>query len=76
MQRNIVGARVKEARRRYEPPVTQKELAARLQVLGLKIEQPAIAKIEKRMRRVADFEVVALARALGVELSWILGGMT
>ncbi len=74
MRRNIVGQKVREARARNNPPITQTELAARLQVIGFKIEQPAIAKIEAGTRPVADFEVVALARALGVDVEWLLQG--
>lgn len=73
MQRNIAGVRVREARRRARPPITQTELAARLQVLGLKIQQPAIAKIEAGTRPITDLEVVALAKALGVRAEWLLG---
>jgi len=49
------------------------DLAARLQVLGLKIDQSAISKIEQGRRPVLDLEVIALARALRVSASWLLG---
>lgn len=74
MSHNIVGARVRMARKNYSPPITQTELAARLQSNGLRIEQPAIAKIENGTRPVTDIETVALANALGVEPEWLLQG--
>ncbi len=73
MERNIVGPRVREARRKAKPPLTQGELAARLQVMGLKIEQAAISKIERGQRPVMDSEAVALAQALEVSVGWLLG---
>jgi len=68
----VVGTRVRQARKGATPPITQLELLARLQVLGMKIEQPALSKIESGYRPVTDFEVVALANALGVSADWLL----
>jgi transcriptional regulator with XRE-family HTH domain len=73
MQRNVVGKRVREARKQAKPPITQKDLVARLQVLGLKVDQSTISKIEQGTRPVSDFEVVALAKALKVSAAWLLG---
>lgn len=72
MQRNVVGKRVQEARKQAKPPITQKDLVARLQVLGLKVDQSTISKIEQGSRPVFDFEVVALAKALKVSAAWLL----
>lgn len=72
MQKNIVGKRIREARKQAKPPITQKDLVARLQVLGLKVDQSTISKIEQGIRPVSDFEVVALAKALKVSVSWLL----
>jgi transcriptional regulator with XRE-family HTH domain len=69
MHKNIVGSRVRKARK--ESKVTQMELAARLQVLGLNIERPAISKLESGNRPVTDVEVAALAQALKVPISWL-----
>lgn len=74
MQRNTVGKRVREARMSARPPITQRDLVARLQVLGLTIEQSAISKIEHGTRPVLDFEVVTLAKALRVSVAWLLEG--
>jgi len=72
VQKNIVGKRVREARKQAKPPTTQKDLVARLQVLGLKVDQSTISKIEQGIRPVSDFEVVALAKALKVSAAWLL----
>ncbi len=71
--KNIVGIRVKQARMMASPIITQLDLLARLQVLGMKVEQPAISKIESGYRPVSDIEVVALAKALNVTVGWLLG---
>ena len=72
-RKNIVGIRVRKARQNAKPPITQLELIARLQVLGLIIEQPALSKIERGYRPVTDNEVVALSKALKVSAGWLLG---
>jgi len=69
----VVGARVRQARKLATPRVSQVDLAARLQLMGLKIDQSAVSKIEQGYRPVLDLEVVALAKALKVSASWLLG---
>jgi len=73
VQRNVVGPRVRQARKLATPRVSQVDLAARLQLMGLKIDQPAVSKIEQGRRPVLDLEVVALAKALKVSAAWLLG---
>jgi transcriptional regulator with XRE-family HTH domain len=73
MGRNIVGGRVREARRVAKPPITQKDLAARLDILGLDIDQAKVSKIEQGIRPVYDYELVKLAEALKVSVEWLLG---
>lgn len=41
-------------------------LVARLNLLGWDLSRGTLAKIEARIRWIADFEVVQLAKALGV----------
>jgi transcriptional regulator with XRE-family HTH domain len=64
--RNIVGIHVRQSRMAAKPRITQKELMARLQVLGIMIDQSGISKIKNGQRPVTDIEVVALAKALKV----------
>jgi len=73
-RRNVIGERVRLARERAKPRITQVDLAARLQIEGLRLERVAISKIETGYREVTDVEAIAIAKALGVTISWLLGG--
>ena len=72
VRRNIIGQRVRLARERTKPLVTQADLAARLQIEGLRLERITISKIETGYREVTDVETVAIAKALGVTVNWLL----
>lgn len=72
--RNIVGERVRQARKVAKPPITQTDLVARLQLLGITIDQSGVSKIESGQRPVLDIEVIALAEALKVDVAWLLKG--
>jgi len=69
--RNIIGKRVRLARKRRKPHLTQEELAAALQLLDWDISRGGIAKIEGGFRQVTDIEVKKLAQALKVSTSWL-----
>ena len=73
-KRNIVGARVRQARKTARPPITQIDLVARLQLLDVVIDQSGLSKIENGQRPVSDIEVAALAKALKVSVAWLLEG--
>jgi hypothetical protein len=70
---NLVGERVKQARTAADPPLTQVGLSKKLSKLGVNIDRAGIAKIETGIRGVLDFELVALAKALNLKVSWLLG---
>jgi HTH-type transcriptional regulator, cell division transcriptional repressor len=70
---NLVGERVKEARNKAQPPLTQEDLAKKLSKQGVSIDRAGIAKIETGIRGVLDYELVAVAKALGVKVTWLLG---
>jgi hypothetical protein len=72
-QANIIAERVKKSRARRKPPLTQDQLSGRLAGLGVNIDRAGISKIEIGVRCVLDFEVKALAKALGVSVGWLLG---
>lgn len=72
--KNIIGRRVKEARLKSKPIITQADLSARLETFGLKVDRVSISKIESGDRFVADYEVVGLAKALKVSPDWLLLG--
>ncbi len=67
--RNIVGPHIREARYREGRKVTQQELAARLQTLGVDLDRTAISKIESGRRPITDVEIVAICKALGVRVA-------
>lgn len=69
---NLVGERVKEARAAAKPTLTQEALSKKLSKLGVSIDRAGVAKIETGIRGVLDFELVALAKALGVKVTWLL----
>lgn len=68
--RNIVGPVVRQIRK--EKGLTQAELCARLNLLGWDIGRDTLAKLETRVRWVADFEIIKLADALAVDPSVVL----
>ncbi|MEX0927145.1 MAG: helix-turn-helix transcriptional regulator [Dehalococcoidia bacterium] len=72
--KNLIGQRVRQARDKRYPRMSQQELAARLQIAGTRIDRTSIAKIEARTRTVTDLELVAIAAALGVTPEWLLFG--
>lgn len=61
------------ARKGAKPPITQEDLAARLQIKNLRIDRAAISKIETGYREVIDVEAEAISEALGVSISWLFG---
>jgi len=71
--RNIIGKRVREARHRCDPPMTQDQLAGRLAGEDVQLDRVALAKVEGGLRSAFDFEVKGLAAVLKVDANWLLG---
>jgi len=67
---NIAGTRIREAREAEN--LSQEELAARLQLLGLEITQKAISRIETGDRVLPDYELQFFAAALNKSILWLL----
>ena len=61
---NLIAGRLRQLRK--ERGLSQEELAAQLQLLGVDISQPLISKIEQNRRFVKDYELVCLCRILQV----------
>ena len=74
-KRNLVGRRIREARLRCKPPVSQEDLAGRLAVKGVSLDQTAVSRIESQTRYLMDYEVSAIAKALKVSVAWLFGEM-
>lgn len=70
---NILGKRIREARERVRPPLTQSDLVARLGVLGLELDRPTVTRIEAGKRFLRDYEIKVFAKALKVSVSWLFG---
>lgn len=68
---NIVGPQVKAARMKNDPPMTQEQLAIRLQLLNWPIDRFGVSKIERGERQVTDKEVLLLAEALSVSMAYL-----
>lgn len=69
--RNIIGARVTEARKKKK--MKQVELLTQLQLNGVEISTPALSLLEGQKRPVSDIELNALADVLEVSVNWLLG---
>ena len=73
IQGNVCGERVRLGRALQKPPITQEELAWKIQFMGMEITPLIISRIEKNQRHVCDAELRMLAKALGVTMDWLCG---
>ena len=71
-KRNIAGFRIKLMREKSN--LTQTELAAKLQLVNVNLEQKAISRIETGERLISDYELLAFSKVFDVSLSWLLTG--
>ena len=72
-RRNIIGGRVRQARLKSNPAVSQEDLAGRLAVQGVSMDRSAVSRIENQSRYAMDYEAAAIARALKVSVAWLFG---
>ena len=70
---NICGERVRLGRALQKPPMTQDDLARKIQFMGMDMTPLIISRIEKNQRHVCDAELRILAKALGVTMDWLCG---
>ncbi|MDQ0885004.1 transcriptional regulator with XRE-family HTH domain [Paenibacillus sp. V4I9] len=64
--RNITGLSIKYYRKLRQ--LTQDELAAKLNVIGINIDRPMISRIECQSREITDIEIIAIAKILNVSV--------
>lgn len=57
--KNLIGPQVKTLRKKKK--ITQKDMAAQLQVMGYEFNDLTILRIEQQTRFVSDIELLALA---------------
>ncbi len=67
---NICGQHIRSIREKKR--LTQDQFAAKLQVEGLGMNQNSISRIETGKRIVADFELKAIAKVLGIDVNELL----
>ena len=67
---NFCGKRIAEKRK--EMNISQRELADRLQIIGLDVDKNAVQRIECGKRFVTDIEIKACSRVLGLTLDELL----
>lgn len=67
---NITGQRIKELR--IQRGLTQEQLAAKMQIAGIQINQKAISRIESGDRIITDYELMCLAEILRVSINQLL----
>ena len=70
-EKNLVGQRVEQ--RRKELFMKQKDLLAKLQILGVDMNASGLSKLEGQIRHVNDFELIALSKALEMPVDELLG---
>lgn len=70
---NICGERVRLGRAMQKPPMTQSDLACKMQLMGMPMTTIIISRIEKNQRHVCDAELRMLAKALNVTMDWLCG---
>ena len=63
---NVIGPQVRQLREQQQ--LTQEALAAKCNLAGWNISRGTLAKIEAKVRRVTDDEVVLLASVLKVDI--------
>ncbi len=65
-KKNIIANKLKDIR--VSKKITQDELASKLQLMNVGIDQQMISKIEKNTRQVTDYELMAICKCLGVSV--------
>lgn len=70
-QKNIISQTLKLYRIRSG--LTQAQLAARMQTMGINLDQQMISKIESNARLVTDYELACFCKALRITPQQLLG---
>ena len=70
---NICADRVRLGRALQKPPMTQDDLARKMQLMGMEMTAIIISRIEKNQRHVCDAELRMIAKALNVSMDWLCG---
>ena len=76
LTRNVIGKHILKARLKYQPPLSQEDLAGKLAARGVLLDRSAISRIENQSRYLMDYEIIAIAKALKVPVSDLFGDQT
>ena len=68
---NISGRAIRAERERQG--LSQEQLAARMQVEGIPLNQKAVSRVETGLRVVSDYELMTFARVLRVTVEHLVG---
>lgn len=71
---NLCGKNLIKIRNSMNPPLSQRGLAKKMQVMGYDVDNHFIRRIETGERFVTDIEIRALADALGVSYNELIDG--
>ena len=69
---NYLGVNLKIIRENMNPPLSQRKLADKMQIIGLDIDRHVIRRIENGERFVTDIELKMFAKALNVSYKDLL----
>ncbi len=71
---NLCADRVRLGRALQKPPMTQEDLARKINLMGEEnMTKLIISRIEQNQRHVCDAELRIIAKALGVSMDWLVG---
>ena len=72
-KRNLVGANLKKIR--LNNGLSQEQLIAKLNLLGLDLDRTSLSRIENQNREVYDYELVYFSKALKINLIDLYDGI-
>lgn len=70
--KNIIGERLRLLRQKEK--ISQRDLANRLQLLGIDMDRNVITRIETNKRYVSDIELKAISKVFQVSYEYLLDG--
>ena len=72
--KNLIGKRLIELKNKHG--LSQRDLAAQLQLIGIDMDRNVITRIETNKRYVTDIELQALAKIFHISYDYLIDGKT
>lgn len=72
--KNILGPKIKIYRTKLG--MSQNYLIARLNILGISMDQTILSRIENQKREIYDYEIFAIVRAFDIEYNELFNGIS